>query len=393
MGKTGRLTDAVIKRLQPPAVGNRVHYDAGGAGFGIRVTAAGARSFILNYRTRATGRTRRYTIGRFPDWSTTGAREEARRLRRIIDQGGDPLAAIEAERDAPTMGELADRFITEHLPRLRPATRRQYTRLIGRHIRPRLGQHSKIADITFTDIDALHRKIATPYEANRALAVLSKMFALAMRWGWRSDNPAKLVERNPEEKRKRYLSGDELARLTAALAAHPGGQTANIIRMLLLTGARLSEVTSMRWDAVHEGVWTKPASVTKQKADHVVPLSAPALQLLAGIHRDGEYIFPSKGRTGHVTVIDKSWARIKAAAGITGLRIHDLRHSFASQLASGGASLPLIGALLGHSSPATTARYAHLFLDPQRAAVERVGAIVTGANTADVVPLPRPRRG
>jgi integrase len=225
---------------------------------------------------------------------------------------------------------------------------------------------------------------------------------LAIRWGWRSDNPTKSVERNPEAKRKRYLSGDELARLTAALAAHPDRQIANLVRMLLLTGARFGEVASMRWDAVSEGIWTKPASTTKQKADHVVPLSAPAQQLLAeiqvqqvssppgGQHRP--FVFPGTGRTGHVTHIEKSWRTIKRAANIDGLRVHDLRHHFASALASGGASLPLIGALLGHSSPATTARYSHLFVDPQRAAVERVGAIIEGKPSAEVIDIKGGRR-
>lgn len=382
-----RLTDAIVRKLPVPVSGNRIQWDNSVPGFGSRVTAAGARAFVLNYRTR-TGRARRYTIGAFPDWSTVGARDEARRLRRLIDQGGDPLAGIEAERDAPTMADLIDRFIAEHLPRLRSSSQRNYQMLIRTRIRPFFGRHTKVADVTYADVDRMHRQIDRPYAANRSVEVLRKMFALAIRWGMRSDNPAQRIERNPEVKRKRYLSGDELMRLTAALAAHPDRQAANVIRMLLLTGARFGEVVGMRWDAISDGTWTKLASGTKQKTDHVVPLSAPAQQLLAGIEHSGEYVFPGKGRTAHVTVIDKSWRTIKAAAGINGLRIHDLRHSFASQLASGGASLPLIGALLGHSSPATTARYSHLFLDPQRLAVERVGAIVSGADTANVVPLP-----
>jgi integrase len=388
---TVRLTDAIIRKLPEPAVGNRIHWDSGVSGFGIRVTAAGARAFVLNYRTR-TGRLRRYTIGAFPDWSTVGARDEARRLRRLIDQGGDPLASVEAEREAPTMTDLIERFVAEHLPRVRPATQRHYQMLIRTRIRPFFGKHTKVADVTYADVDRLHRQIDKPYAANRATEVLRKMFALAIRWGMRADNPAQRIERNAEVKRKRYLSGDELVRLTAALAAHPDRQAANIIRMLLLTGARFGEVVSMRWDAISDGTWTKLASGTKQKADHVVPLSAPAQQLLVEIEHAGDYVFPGKGHTGHVTVIDKSWRTIKTAAGISGLRIHDLRHSFASQLASGGASLPLIGALLGHSSPNTTHRYAHLYQDAQRAAVERVGAVISGATSADVVSLPVTRK-
>jgi integrase len=220
------------------------------------------------------------------------------------------------------------------------------------------------------------------------------MFNLAIRWRMRTDNPSKGVERNPEAKRKRYLSGDELERLTMTLATYLDQEVANIIRLLLMTGARSGEVFGMRWTDLDlvTGTWTKLGSTTKQKSDHVVPLSAPVRQLLVEIrHRQHnqrpEFVFPGPGKTGHVTTIKKAWKAICQASNITNLRVHDLRHSFASQLASGGASLPLIGALLGHSQPATTARYAHLFDDPQRAAVERVAAIVTGQPAGDVVKL------
>jgi integrase len=390
------LTDAIVKKLPPPERGSKVHYDTTVRGFGCCVTRAGARSFIFNYRVRSTGRERRIVIGRYPDWVTTAARDEAKRLRRLIDAGGDPLAGIEAEREAVTMAELIDRFEAEHLVRLRPATQRSYRQMLTNHIRPHFGKHTKVTDVGFADVDALHRKASKvgPYIANRSTDVVRKIFSLSIRWGLRSDNPAVGIERNFEAKRKRYLSADELARLTAALAAHPDRQVADIIRMALLTGARIGEIFSMRFDAISEGIWTKLASTTKQKADHVVPLSAPAQQLLAEIrsrHDDAVYVFPGKGRTGHVTVIDHSWATIKAAAGISNLRVHDLRHSFASQLASSGASLPLIGALLGHSNPATTARYAHLFQDPQRAAVERVGATILNAGKDAVAPTPLKR--
>jgi integrase len=225
------------------------------------------------------------------------------------------------------------------------------------------------------------------------------MFQLARRWRWRSDNPAAHIERNPEVKRKRYLSADELAALLKALAEFPNRKIANIFRLLLLTGARRGEVRAMKWADVdlEKGIWTKPASATKQKDDHVVPLSAPARQLLAEIWNEqhgtrGEWVFPSVRGDGHITELQLYWVQLCKAAKITGLRTHDLRHSFASQLASGGASLPLIGALLGHTQPATTARYAHLFQDPQRAAVEKVGAIIAGTPAAEVKPLRRKRR-
>jgi integrase len=379
-----RLTDALVKRLPAPAKGNRLTFDDGVSGFAARVTAGGHRGFVLNYEIN--GRQRRYTIGTLGDWTAADARAEARRLRQSIDQGGDPMAEIEAARAAPTMAELCDRFELEHLPRKRQGTADDYRQMLSNHIRPHFGVHAKVAEIRFADIEALHRKITNSgaaYAANRCVAVLSKMFSLAVQWHWRDSNPAKGIERNTEYRRRRYLTADELARLLQALADQADRQTADIIRMLLLTGARKGEVLAMRWadlDLVN-GIWSKPASSTKQKEDHTVPLSAPARQLLSTIDRSGDYVFPGPGATGHVVEIKKTWASLCRNAGISGLRIHDLRHSFASQLASSGASLPLIGALLGHSNPLTTARYAHLFQDPQRAAVERVGATITAAES------------
>ena len=187
------------------------------------------------------------------------------------------------------------------------------------------------------------------------------------------------------------MKDDELARLVRALATHADKQAADVVRLLLLTGCRRGEALAARWADLDlgKGVWSKPASSVKQNTPHEAPLSAPARQLLSEI-RDahaakhpkrplGEYVFPSHGADGHRVDIKRDWRQLTKAAGITGLRVHDLRHSFASQLASGGASLPLIGALLGHSNPTTTHRYAHLFDDPQRAAVERVGAVIGAA--------------
>jgi integrase len=406
------LTDSLVRNLTPrghsghggghSGHGNRIVYDDVVSGFGIRVTAAGARSFILNYRVRDTGRERRFTIGGWPNWNVASARKEARRLRTVIDSGGDPLGDIQTERAAPTMADLIQRFEEEHLPRKRPGTARFYKLVLRNHIEPHFGQHAKVADVQFSDVDALHRKITkagSPYAANRVLAVTSMMFTLACRWQMRSDNPAKHVERNVEEKRKRYLSGDELARLLKALAEYPNQKLANIFRLLLLSGARRGEVRAMKWADVdlEKGVWTKPASTTKQKSDHVVPLSAPARQLLSEIYAAqrgarSEWVFPSTRGDGHVIELQLDWVKLCKAAGIVGLRTHDLRHSFASQLASGGASLPLIGALLGHSNPKTTDRYAHLFDDPLRQAVERVGAIHSGAPAVEPTPLPKKRR-
>jgi integrase len=244
----------------------------------------------------------------------------------------------------------------------------------------------KVAEVAWADVDALHRKITKAgrkTQANRVVAVASKMFSLAIRWKMRPDNPARGVERNAEQKRKRYPSATELRRLTTALDELDDQQAADIFRLCLLTGCRSGEAMAARWDHVDlpAGKWTKPGSTTKQKTDHVVPLSAPAKQLLATlrIRTNSEWVFPADSAPGHRVTVQKAWLALCKAARISGLRIHDLRHGFASQLVSQGASLPLIGSLLGHSNPVTTHRYAHLFDDPQRAAVERVGAVISNA--------------
>jgi integrase len=331
------LTDAIVKRLPLPAKGNKIHYDDEVPGFGCRVTAGGARSLVLNYVTRA-GRERRLTLGGFPNWTVAAARQKARELKRLIDDGGDPLGDIEDERAAPTVAELIERFQAEHVVRKRPSTVRTYRQMLDLHIGPHFGRHRKVSDVRFEDIDALHRKITrggSPYQANRCVAVLSKMFSLAVRWRMRDDNPCKGVEKNYEAKRKRYLSADELVRLTKALAEYSDGQVANVIRVLLLSGCRRGEALGMRWADIDlsGGVWTKPGSTTKQRSDHVVPMSAPLRQLLSEIRTAnknpkrplGEFVFPSSGGTGHLVEIKKGWASVCKAAGITGLRVHDLR--------------------------------------------------------------------
>jgi integrase len=303
---------------------------------------------------------------------------------------------------------MCARFIEDHLPELRAKTAADYRSMIEREILPAIGK-SKLVDVKPDDIDGLHRKIsrghgehkARPYRANRAAALLSKMFNLAVhRWQWLAVNPVRGLRRNQEGKRQRYLVNGELQRLTEALAVHEDRQAANIIRLLLLTGARRSEVLAMRWNDLNltDGIWTRPASTTKQKKTHVAPLSAPARQLLSELSESAEasaeFVFPGRWG-GHRTEIRQAWQDLCRAANIKGVRVHDLRHSFASQLASSGFSLPVIGALLGHSQPATTARYAHLFDEVTRQATERVGAVIAGNGkpSAEVVPHRKtPRR-
>jgi integrase len=390
-----RLTDRTVKGLPRPEAGNRIYYDDLVSGFGCRVTAAGARAFVLNYRRRGDGVERRYTIGSFPDWTVAGAREEAKALRRAIDAGGDPVGDLRSEREAPTVNDLCDRFIAEYLPRKRPSTQKTYGQQITSEVRPALGR-LKVANVVFADIDGLHRAITKrgrKYRANRVIALLSCMFTMSIKWRMRADNPCKGIERNDEAKRKRYLTGAELERLSAALSKYADQDTADIFRLLLLTGARSGEVLSARWADIdlETGVWTKPGATTKQRTDHVVPLNAPARQLLAERAQDNsEYVFSGRNG-GHRAYVKDAWAQICKAAKITGLRIHDLRHSYASILASSGVGLQAIGALLGHTQPQTTHRYAHLFDDHLRQATERVGEVVMPVNKpkAKITPIRR----
>src|SRR5262245_15127285 len=199
-----RLTDAIVLRLPTPKQGKAITVDADVPGFGIRVTANGARSYVLRYTTRA-GRERTYTIGDATVWRTTQARDKARELRREVDDGGDPLGAIEEERAAPTMADLIERFRDEHLPKKRPNTVADYERILRNHIAPHFGQHTKVADVDFEDVDALHRKITktgATYQANRCIAILSKMLSLAVKWRMRADNPAHGIEKNREYHRR-----------------------------------------------------------------------------------------------------------------------------------------------------------------------------------------------
>ncbi|WP_338690436.1 tyrosine-type recombinase/integrase [Bradyrhizobium sp. 26S5] len=377
-----KITDRDVRNLPAPASGNRITYDGDVKGFGVRVTKAGAKAFILNYRRKADGLERRWTIGSFPDWTIGAAREEAKRLKREVDRGADPVGQLQTDRSAPTVADLCTRFEKEYLSRKRPSTQASYKQQIAADILPSM-KRLKVAAVAYSDVDDLHRTISerAPYHANRVLALLSKMFSLAILWHWRTDNPCRGVERNPEHKRKRYLTTDELGRLVTALDGLPDEQSSNIIRLLLLTGARRGEVLAARWGQFDftRSEWIKPGATTKQKTDHVIPLSAPAMELLKEMKETGkgEYLFPSRDG-GHRKDVKDSWSALCNAAKIDGLRLHDLRHSFASILATGGASLPLIGTLLGHTQPSTTARYSHIFDEVQRAAAERVGEVVGG---------------
>jgi integrase len=202
------------------------------------------------------------------------------------------------------------------------------------------------------------------------------MFSMAVKWHMRRDNPVKGVERNQEHQRRRYLSADELARLATALTKLRDQQSADIIRLLLLTGARRGETLQAKWTSIDlaTGTWNKPGSTTKRGVQHSVPLSEAARRLLLELRErvpaPSEWVFPA-ANGGPRRDIKDAWAAAYQVANIKGARVHDLRHTYASILASSSLSLPVIGALLGHTTAQTTLRYAHLLDDPLRAATER----------------------
>lgn len=251
--------------------------------------------------------------------------------------------------------------------------------MLERLVLPRLGD-KKVIDVKAQEIHALHVAMQeTPYQANRVLSLLSKMFSLAAECGLRPDNPAKGVKRFAEEPRDRWLSDSELLRLFETLANHPNRRSANAVRLQLLTGARLGEVLSARWTEfdLARAVWTKPSHHTKQKRREHVPLSAASMALLTEMREtapgDADHLFPGDSPGKPLQDIKKFWEGVLKAAGLKDYRLHDNRHTHASHLVSSGLSLEIVGRLLGHTNPMTTRRYAHLADDPLRAATNRFG--------------------
>ena len=412
-----RLTDALVRRSSAAEHPQLFLWDAELKGFALRITNKGAKSFVLDYRVG--GRQRRITIGSYPDWSVQAARKEAGDLKRLVDKGEDPMGERHAHRATPTMDDLWLRYQQNHLPRKAARSQVDERSMWEKLILPELGK-LKITEISHDQVEFLHRKITkergTPIRANRTIEVLRKAFNLAIRWEWCESNPASGIQKNGEEKRERFLSPEELARLSIALATHGEPVSANAILLLMLTGARKSEVLNATWSMfdLDKGVWIKPSADTKQRRDHRVPLSAAALTLLRGIKKTAAsvYVFPGKAANQPLTDIKHSWASVCIKAGLCievekrnrygkvmkdkegrsvmswkpDVRIHDLRHSFASLLVSGGASLPMIGAMLGHSQVQTTQRYAHLYDEPLRGAANHVGNAIGAAVAANAKP-------
>jgi integrase len=354
-------------------------------GFGLKVTAGGNKVYILQYRKGGRGApTKRVTIGRHGALTPEQARKEAALLASAIAHGSDPAAVRAAAKAAPTVTALAQRFLVEHAAtKTKERTAAEYRRLIANIVLPTIGR-KRVRDVTRADISRLHHERRdTPYDANRALAVLSKMFTLAEKWGERAEgsNPCRHVERFTERRRERMLSANEFARLADALKAAAGSPyIIAAIKLLIFTGARLSEILNLKWEWVdfERGEARLPDSKTGAKTLH---LPAPALAVLAELPRveGNPYIIVGNVTGARLVNLQKSWRAIRKAAGLPDVRLHDLRHAFASVAASSGMGLPIIGKILGHTQAVTTQRYAHLASDPVKAAAATVAAKIADA--------------
>ena len=397
-----KLTEKIVRNAEPLPGRDYQIFDGELRGFAVCVYRGGGRAFTIDYRYA--GRQRRMTLGRWPDWSVVAARERAKQLRRDVDAGIDPLADRSALREAPRMSDLIARYEAEHLVRLAPINAADQRSMMAKLIAPEWNNRL-VEDITKSDVEHLLAKIAkgrarpckdkpnnrarkllgakpTPVRANRVGEVLRKMFNLAIEWEWRATNPAHGFYRRVENPRERFLTKEEIERLAAVLEKADDQRAAGIIRLCMLTGARVGEVRQSRFEHFNLDlmIWSKPAAMTKQRRVHRVPISADVAahvrQRQLAVPKGNPWLFPGDIPGQPVKEIRRFWIRVQREADLQDVRIHDLRHTFASLLVSGGASLEMIGKLLGHTQMQTTQRYAHLLDAPLRAGVNAVAEVL-----------------
>jgi integrase len=421
-----KLDDKLVKALEPPASGYTIVWDTEVKGLGVRVTTAGAKSFVLEYRVKAgpkAGTQRRHTIGDAGDWSTVAARNEAKRLKRLIDEGQDPVGERKAARQAPTVADLCARYLAEHVDiHNKPRTRAENRRMVEQIIKPKIGR-LKVGAVEYDDVARLHRDLkATPRQANHIVAVLSKMFNLAERWKGEdgktplrplNSNPCRHINRYPENERDRYPEPEELERIGNAMREMESegallSEDAACIRFLALVGCRLNEAVDLDLAKVNfrTGAWTRP----DKDGTRTVMLGAPALALLASLGRiAGRAFVRQDGRPLTVNMIEKAWGGDKAhsksrkksrpgirdRAGVPDLRVHDLRHGVGTYAGAGGYNAFIVRDLLGHKTMAMTGRYVSKQVDPLRAAADAIAGQIDAAmsgTTAEVVSLPKAGR-
>lgn len=406
---SARLTKRMVDAAEP-ATAQFFIWDSEVKGFGLRVTQNGAKSYVLQYRTPQGGRSRRLTIGRHGSpWTVDDAREKAREaLRGLALHGIDPLAVKEAARTAATVGELADLYLKEG-PAERPNKKQRSwdtdAAILRAHVKPLLGARA-VKDLAKADVARFQTDVAEGKSARttktkargaarvtggkgiaaRATATLRAMLSFAVGRGIIATNPAAGVRLFKQEKMERFLSEEEVAKLAGAIAdleermkLHPS--FAACIRLLMLTGCRRGEIESLQWEWVDfkRGLIRFPDSKTGAK---VTPLPEPAIEILKGVTRQKgkPYVFPAtRGDEGHIAGLSKAWGDVRDAAGMPELRLHDLRHSFASFAVAGGAALYLVGKVLGHKQASTTEIYAHLRDDPLKKVADTTARKIAGA--------------
>lgn len=392
-----KLTKRVVETLVYEGRGNSACYvwDSELKGFGVRVFPSGRKAFLVTYR--AGTRKRFLTLGTFgKDLTVDQARKKAIASLGDVVRGTDPAEARDQERKGETIRDLCAAYL-ERYARPHKKSWREDERRINSRILPAWGS-LKAKAIKRADVAALHSRIGTkegkPYEANRVRELVAKMFELARSWGFVPEdqrNPAQGIDDYKEQKRDRWVTPEELPRLAQAINEEPNETARNALWLYLLTGCRKSELLRAQWDHVdwHRAELKLPD--TKTGRVHYVPLSAPALELLRQIPRDegNPFILPGRGprksldasaaKPAHLVNIDSPWQRVRKAAGVEDVRLHDLRRTVGSWLAQAGNSLHLIGRVLNHSCQSTTAVYARFGEDSVRAALEQHGARLMGA--------------
>ncbi|MEE9454669.1 MAG: site-specific integrase [Paracoccaceae bacterium] len=381
-----KLTKRFIDSIKPSEV-DLVHWDETLPGFGIRIRPSGRKVYIAKCRCR--GRQIKMTIGAHGPLTVEQARIKGREIIAEAKAGRDPSAAYSQLRKSPTMKELGKRFLEEYVPtHCKESTAKEYRRSVELFINPKIGTRKAI-DIVRSDIAKLHHDLRDkPYQGNRTLGVLSKMFNLCEVWGLRPDgsNPCRHVKKYKEVKHERFLSENEYKRLGDALRKVEAEKTetksaANAIWLLMLTGCRLNEIMSLKWDYVDfdSGELRLPDSKTGAKT---VYLGAAALGKLEAIAKleDNDFVITGKNTGANLTDLQHPWRRIRKIAELEDVRLHDLRHSFASHGLVVGEGLPMIGKLLGHTQIQTTARYAHLANDPIKAAADRISEKISASS-------------
>ncbi len=358
------------------ARGDKVFWDRDLAGFGIRVHATGRRIYVAQARTPG-GLPRRVRLGRFEDMTAKQARQEAAEIIDRIRRGEDPMSPPE-----PTVADLAARYMKGHVEvNCRPLTVETYRRVLRLQILPELGA-LKLSEVDRSHISALHYGLRDkPVQANKAVGVFSKMFKLAVAWGMTParPNPCRSVKRYRERSCERFLTADEYACLGRVLveAESDGPLMASAvaaIRLLLLTGCRRNEILMLRWDDIDHSAGELRLLDSKTGPRHV-PLTPAVERVLARIPRieGNPWVIAGRDRSERLRRIDPFWNKLRARAGLEDVRLHDFRHTFASQALEIGEGLPVIARLLGHRTVMTTVKYAHLARDTERASAAKVG--------------------